>query len=84
MKNWLDDHNQGVVFNDSLFRWRLVMSGVTQRSILGPVLFYVSIIKTDSGIECTLSKFVDRTKESCAVDSEEGRNAIQSNHNKVE
>ena len=84
ISNQLEDHYQNVVVNGSMSRWRLVMRGVPQGSILGSVLFNIFIGDTDDGNKSTLSKFGDDTKLSGAIDKSEVRDTIHTDIDKLE
>ena len=77
VRNWLGGCIQRVTVNGSVSKWKPVMSGVPQGSILQTILFNIFINYTNSVTECTFSKFADGTKLSGAVGKLEEWDAIR-------
>ena len=77
MKKWLKGRAQRVVVNGATSGWQPVTSSVPWVSVLGPVLFNISVNDLDAGVECTVGKFSDGTKLGGAVYRLEGCEALQ-------
>ncbi|GAB0180422.1 hypothetical protein GRJ2_000507500 [Grus japonensis] len=82
IRNWLVGHIQRVTVNGSMSKWKLVMSGVPQGSVLELIPF--SIFNDRYEIESTLSKPADNTKLNGTVDMLEGMDAIQKDPDRLE
>ena len=62
IKGFLMDRDQCMVFNGCKYRRKKVLSGVPQRSILGPLLFTIYVNDLPQSISGSVFMFTDDTK----------------------
>ena len=60
-KNYLHARYRRVVLNGQISTWELVKSGVTQRSVLGPLMFLICINDLPDNIQSTCKIFANDT-----------------------
>ena len=83
VRDWLSGRKQRVVVEGEESSWRPVISGVPQRSVLGPILFLIYINDLENEIWSNILKFADDTKMFRRVESQEDRHQLQSDLNKL-
>ena len=83
IEDWLSDRKQRVVINGTSSGWREVTSGVPQGSVLGHLLFIISINDLDLGLVSKISKSADDTKMGINADSDAAVKQLQEDLRKV-
>jgi len=75
--NWSLERKQQVVLNGHCSSWEDVLSGVSQGSVLGPLLFVIYINDIDDSVNSKILKFADDTKVFNAVGSEKDVDSLR-------
>ena len=86
IEGWLKERMQRVVINGKFSHWILVISGVPQGSVLGPLLFIIFINDIDEMIQlrnAILKKFADDTKYGKIILDSESADELQNDLNKL-
>ena len=83
IEKWLIDRRQRVVVDGEVSKWKSVLSGVPQGSVLGPIVFLIYINDLDDDITSKVLKFADDTKVFRKIKSDADRQHLQDDLNKL-
>ena len=62
IEKWLIQRRQRVIVDGDISNWKSVLSGIPQRSVLGPIPFLMYINDLEDDISSKVLKFADDTK----------------------
>ena len=83
IEKWLIDRRQRVVVEGEVSNWKSVLSGVSHGSVMGTILFLININDLDDDITSKVLKFADDTKVFRKIKSDEDRQHLQDDLNKL-
>lgn len=83
LENFLQNRKQRVVLNGSHSTWTPVTSGIPQGSVLGPILFTIYINDLPDVVDNMVKLFADDTKLYANVNSEDDRDSLQNDMDKL-
>ena len=83
--DYLDDRKQRVVLNGKCSSWQTINAGVPQGSVLGPLMFLISIIDIGNNSSSTATLFADDTSLSKhIIDDNISNNEVQHDLDTIE
>ena len=62
IEKWFTHRRQRVIVDSEISNWKSILSGVSQGSVLGPILFLIYINDLEDDISSKVLKFADDTK----------------------
>ena len=83
LEQWLTDRRQRIVVGVEASNWKLVLSGVPQGSVLGPILFLIYINDLDDNMTTNVLKFADDTNVFTKVNNDGDKQQLQNDLDKL-
>ena len=84
IEKWLTQGRLRVIVDGEILNWKSVLSGVPQRSILGPILFLIYINDMVDDISSKVLKFADDTKVFRKVTNDTDKQSLQDDLDKLD
>ena len=82
-EKWLTHIRQRVIVDGEISNWKSVLSGVSQGSVLGPILFLIYINYLEDDISSKVLKFADDTKVFRKVSNDTDKQSLQNDLDKL-